>query len=82
MTFREDLLKCGIIARRTGKTGSAAGAGLTGYNSFLADPLHPILQSTTNYDKKLSDGAAEAALGYLFDGSYIWNPLPILVTVG
>lgn len=79
MSFKTDLLNCSIIARRTSMQGKVFG-GL-GYNSFLQDPLHPILQTTSSMDLRGQDGG-EASLGVLLNGAYSWNTKPILVTVG
>ena len=79
MTFADSIKACKIIANRTGQQGSLYGS--PGFNSYLQDPQHPILQTTTSMDLRGQNGA-EASLGVLSGGVYTWNQNPILVTVG
>lgn len=79
MTNKTQIRSCGIISRRTSQTGQFLDENpLYGYNAFLEDNKRPILQTTTTYDIQIPN----AILGKYDNGSYIWNPRPILVTGG
>lgn len=79
MSFADSIKACKIIASRSGQQGDLYGS--PGFNSYLSDPMHPIVQTTTSMDLRGQNGA-EASLGVLSGGAYTWNQNPILVTVG